>query len=150
MTAPVGYDPIEEIDRKTLNELQRVMHSASTARISVRQAYGATCALWESCSGIAHKETMDLVGNACQTLAQKIANDGKPDASITMYCFASTRVFLIERRGSVVKLRIYGSAGESEQNFDPTPDDLTPELSAQRRINSIAEKLTLKGIRRIA
>lgn len=143
-----GYDPIEEVDRKTVDELQRVMHAVSTARMPVTQAFGALKALWATCSGIAHKETMDLVSNACNALEAKLAMDDKPDASISMY--GDSRVYLIKRRGSCVQIKLFGPNGESIQQVSAEPSEVNPELWAQKRLNSIAEKLTLKGIRRIA
>jgi hypothetical protein len=72
-------NPLEEIDRKAVDELQRIMHCLQTRRVGIVAAQEALQTLWNAVSGLVPRETMDLITQASAMVRQQLHSRERPD-----------------------------------------------------------------------
>ncbi len=144
MEAPT---PIEEVDRKTVAELERVIHALHSARMTAVAAAAAVRALWNATSGVVPDETGKLIASAAKQLDEAVSKNNRPDTSRTM--FGAGRCYLIERRGGLVTMKIVGDIGEMIKVYPAPESEVHPEKWAAARMNEITDKLTLTGVRQL-
>lgn len=69
----------QEIERKAITELQRIMHALTTKRLGIVAASSSLQTLWETVSGLVSAETMDLIGQSATTVQTALRTRERPE-----------------------------------------------------------------------
>jgi predicted nuclease with TOPRIM domain len=136
---------VQELERKTLAELERVMWSLEKKKISVASAYAAVRALWEITSGLVPTETMNLIAQAsteleksAQEVEMRVLVDGEKSAVLNAVS-GGVNIFIRRHADVVGKIK----------TIRTDTNELFPEEWAFHKMEEVANQLQNKGMNRI-
>jgi hypothetical protein len=88
-------DLAQEIDRKAITELQRVMHGLTTRRIGVVSAAASLQTLWETTAGLVAPETMTLIGESATGVQKALNSKARPEEVAVLV--GSSNIAVVQR-----------------------------------------------------
>lgn len=92
----------EEIERKTLEELQRLMFDYEKAKLSRSEAAQCLRTLWNAVSGLIERETMELIARGIKDVETKVLATPFDDVTV-LTDPANGRLFIaLQRRSAFV------------------------------------------------
>lgn len=141
-------DPMQELERKTLEQLQHIVHSHKVKRIPTGVALEASRALWAVCSGLVPRATMDFVAEAINEFSDALRYEPE---SKDVYVMDGCKVVVVQRFGNTVTKTTISVAEDLDWNvkegavtFDPQ-QYVTPEESAHKLVLKLREEFTAKA-----
>jgi hypothetical protein len=87
----------QELDRKAVEELQRVMHGLTTRKVTLVQAQAHLQTLWETCAGLIPTESMNLVAQSLTAVGAELSRRNPPHQRIVF--FRGEAMVSVSRRG---------------------------------------------------
>lgn len=132
----------EEIERKAVTELQRIMHGLATRRISVVSAAASLQTMWEMAAGLVAGETMTLIGESATTVQKALHAKERPEETAVLTC--ASGFYIVQRFAESVKIS-YGIAdGTPLGGFKllvPPVEEIHPAQWASDKFKSSCEAL---------
>lgn len=132
----------EEIDRKAITELQRVMQALMSRRIGVIAACASLQTLWETTSGLVPTETAKLIGESATSVQRALLSKDRPEE---VAVFVGPKAFatiqrLLER--VVVSMGTPQAADHiASKTLVPPVDELNPASWCVEKFKSTCESL---------
>ncbi len=154
MTEP-DYNPTEELERKTLDVLARILHDYEQGIVSQAQASHSLRAIFDTVSGLVGTEVFDFISEA----SAHVDADQKKDKL--------RRFFVHPSRKEIVAIEFqYGETGVSlklgkfpdpeAEGFDWSrkshatfEDELNPFEAAKQRFDGYADSLSRAGFKEV-
>lgn len=106
---------MEELDRKTLEELERIAHGWDTKRLLPTEVKASVQTLWQLVAGLVPKETMELIAQMPVPVTSAIHNHAVlGDGKTVAYVVRSGCELVIQLHGATMKV-IRKPAYENEE-----------------------------------
>lgn len=134
--------PEQELDRKTVAEIERIIHGLQTGKLTLPRAASSMLTLWQIVSGLVPKETMDVLGAAATDVAQKYRALGAPD-NVAFLTGGPGGAYVVRRDGSEVTIHAWVGMQSTQKVYRAPVAETFPERWAFEQFEAIVKKLSL-------
>lgn len=135
-------DLAEEIDRKAIEELQRIMHGITARRVGIVAAHASLQTMWATLAGLVAPETMKLIGESATTVEKALNSKSRPEE---VAVFIGPSAFAVAQRLSDRVIVMMGSQNHAGQvngrTLVPPIDSLTPEVWVAEKFKTACSTL---------
>jgi hypothetical protein len=138
------FDLRDELNRKAITELQRVMHGLSVRTVGLDAAASSLHTLWQTLSGLIDPEVMDLVAKSLSAVRAKLEEKQRPD-SLAFLIGAPGGCITARRDGGKVLVQMWVDTHKTERVFSAPDSEVHPELWAANKFNDIVQKFKHEG-----